>query len=556
MTSNTSIRTLVLLVGLALAHCTSPPDGSEAASSDILIYGGTSAAVIAAVQVKHMGLEPMIVCPEKHLGGMTASGLGWTDTGNKAVIGGLARDFYHRIYQAYLKPEAWPWQDKSEYGNRGQGNAAIDGENRTMWIFEPHLAEEIFEQYIDELDITVHRGEWLDRVQGVKKNGTTIESITTLSGKTYRAHTFIDATYEGDLLAAAGCRYHVGREACDVYGESWNGIQVGVLHHRHHFMTDISPYRVPGDPSSGVLPRISTADPGQKCQGDDKVQAYCFRTCLTQVSANRVPFQAPEDYQPDQYALLARILESGWRETFHKFDPIPNWKTDVNNHGPFSFDNIGMNYEYPEATYDRRREIIEEHTNYQQGLLYFLANDPQVPQDVREEMSQWGYAKDEFVDNGHWPHQIYVREARRLIGQKVMTEHEVLGKNPVAQPIGMGAYTMDSHNTQRYIKPDGYVQNEGDIGVRPDQPYQIELGALLPQVDECNNLVVPVCLSSSHIAFGSIRMEPVFMILGQSAATLAALAASREIGVQEVPYVAIKEQLVRDGQILEYRLDP
>jgi hypothetical protein len=525
--------------------------GANSHSADVIIYGGTSSAVIAAVQVAQMGKKVILVSPDKHLGGLTAGGLGWTDTGNKSVIGGLARDFYHRLYLHYQDDAAWRWQKKSEYGNKGQGNVAIDGENRTMWIFEPSAAEKVFEALISEHEIPVYREEYLDREDGINKKEGGIQSITTLSGLSFHAEMFIDATYEGDLMALAGVSYTLGREANALYDEEWNGVQTGVLHHGHHFKSDISPYVVPGDPASGVLPRISTEDPGAKGEGDHRVQAYCFRMCLTDHPANRVAITRPPDYDSTQYELLRRIFASGWREVFGKFDPIPNHKTDVNNHGPFSTDNIGMSYDYPEASYEKRREIILEHTSYQKGLLWFLSSDPAVPADVREKMSQWGYAMDEFTDNGHWPHQIYVREARRMVSDYVMTENEVLGKVPVDQPVGMGSYTMDSHNVQRYIKEDGYVQNEGDIGVHPGDPYQIDMRSIIPSQKECTNLLVPVCLSCSHIAFGSIRMEPVFMILGQSAATLAVLAMEEGKGIHEIAHDALRPRLLEDGQVLE-----
>jgi hypothetical protein len=329
-----------------------------------------------------------------------------------------------------------------------------------------------------------------------------------------------------------------------------------VLHHRHHFgavQQKISPYVIPGDPASGVLPRISAEPPGEYGQGDRRVQAYCFRMCLTDHELNRVPFPKPEGYDPKQNELLLRIFAAGWRETFQKFDPIPNHKTDTNNHGPMSTDNIGFNYDYPEASYERRREIIREHTTYQQGWLYFIANDPRVPPDVQTAMRRWGLAKDEFQDNGHWPYQIYVREARRMTGQYVMTENELLKKRPTPDPVGMGSYTIDSHNVQRYITPEGYVQNEGDIGVSTGGPYEIAYGALVPKRGQAANLLVPVSVSSSHIAFGSIRMEPVFMVLGQSAATAAVLAIDGGLPVQDVPYAALRERLLKDGQVLEWR---
>jgi hypothetical protein len=531
----------------------------HAADFDVVVYGGTSAGVVAAVQAKAMGKTVVIVGPDRHLGGLSSGGLGYTDTGNKAVIGGLAREFYHRVWAHYNVDAGWRWQKKSEYGNKGQGTPAIDGAQRTMWIFEPHVAEKVFESFVREHGLRVDRDEWLDRAKGVKKSGGRITSITMLSGKTYGGKMFIDATYEGDLLAAAGVDYHVGREANAVYGEQWNGIQTGVLHHRHHFgavKEKISPYWIPGDPKSGVLPRISTEPPGEYGAGDHRLQAYCYRLCLTDHPENRVPFAKPEGYDPRQYELLARVYAAGWTDTFNKFDPIPNRKTDTNNHGPFSTDNIGMNYDYPEASYERRREILKEHENYQKGWLYFIANDPRVPKETQEKMRTWGLPKDEFKDNGHWPHQIYVREARRMIGAYVMTENELLKKKPTPDSVGMGSYTIDSHNVRRYITPEGYVQNEGDIGVPTKGPYEIAYGSLVPKRGRVENLLVPVCVSSSHIAFGSIRMEPVFMILGQSAATAAVLAIDGKLSVQDVPYARLRERLLKDGQVLEYTEAP
>ncbi|MBN1107191.1 MAG: FAD-dependent oxidoreductase [Bacteroidales bacterium] len=541
------IAALGLIPGI---QCSNTGDDNSF-KADVIVYGGTSAAVTTAVQVSRMGKSVIIVSPDKHLGGLSSSGLGFTDTGNKEVIGGLAREFYQLIYQHYQKPESWKWQKQSEYGNRGQGSPAIDGEKRTMWIFEPHVAEEAFEKMITGNNITVFREEWLDRETGLLKKKGKIISIRTLSGKTFRGKVFIDATYEGDLMASSGVSYTTGREPNSLYGETWNGIQTGVLHHGHHFKKDVDPYIIPGDPSSGLLPRISPEDPGVKGEGDKRIQAYCFRTCLTKHPENRIPLFAPEGYDSTQYELLIRVFNTGWRETFNKFDAIPNAKTDVNNHGPFSFDNIGMNYDYPDASYERRKEIIREHTVYQQGLLWFIASSRRVPKEVREEMNKWGYSKDEFADNENWPYNIYVREARRMIGEFIMTEHEVLGTKPVPQSVGMGSYTLDSHNVQRYVKPDGFVQNEGDIGVRVPKPYRVDLGSILPKKEECSNLLVPVCVSCSHIAFGSIRMEPVFMILGQSAGTLAAMAVDKKKDIHEIDYDELKPILEADGQILE-----
>lgn len=542
------------LIGLAaaigLAAITTVAAEPDPERYDVVVYGGTSAGVTAAVQAAKMGKSAAIVCPDTHLGGLSSGGLGWTDTGDKSVIGGLAREFYHRVWRHYQRPDAWRFQLQNEYGNRGQGTPAIDGQQRTMWIFEPHVAEGIFEGLITESGVPVFRDEWLDRQRGVQKRGGRIDSITTLSGRTYHGKMFIDATYEGDLMAASGVSYHVGREASSVYAEKWNGVQPGVFHHSHYFDQPIDPYVVAGNPASGMLPGISPDPPGKKGEGDNRVQAYCFRMCLSKHPENRAPFPRPEGYDPQEYELLLRVFQAGRRDFFAKFDPIPNLKTDANNHGPFSTDNIGRNYDYPEASYERREQIIAEHRAYQQGLMYFVANDPRVPAEIRQRMAQWGLAKDEFPDNGNWPHQLYIREARRMVGPYVMTEADCLLQRKTPSPVGMGSYGMDSHNVQRYVTEDGFVQNEGDIGVKPPAPYAIAYASLTPNREEAENLLVPVCLSSSHIAYGSIRMEPVFMILGQSAAVAASLAIETESAVQDVDYAALSKRLRDVGQIL------
>jgi hypothetical protein len=543
---------IIIIAIFLFISCTTSQNQDNLYSADVIIYGGTSAAVIAAVEVNHSGKSVLVVSPDIHLGGLSAGGLGYTDTGNKSVIGGLSRNFYHRVYNHYNDSAAWVWQKHSEYGNKGQGTVAMDGENRTMWIFEPHVAEKVFEDFIAENKITVYRDEWLDREYGVVKKDGKIVSFTTLSGKTFSGKIYMDATYEGDLMASAGVSYHVGHESTAQYNEQWNGVQTGVLHHQHWFDKPISPYKIPGDPASGVLPLISTEHPGEYGAADNKIQAYCFRMCMTNYPENRIPFPKPENYGSTQYELLVRIFDTGRKDWFQKFDDIPNRKTDTNNHGPFSSDNIGMNYDYPEATYERRREIIKQHHDYQAGLLWFVANDPRVPEDIRTRMATWGLAKDEFTDNGNWPHQIYVREARRMIGEYVTTENDVLLKREVPAPVGMGSYAMDSHNVQRYITPEGFVQNEGDIGVHPPAPYSISYGSIVPKKEECTNLLVPVCVSSSHIAFGSIRMEPVFMILGQSAAVAANLAIDNNIAVQDVSYEELKKVLENRKQVLTW----
>ncbi|MBK1856214.1 FAD-dependent oxidoreductase [Verrucomicrobiaceae bacterium 5K15] len=519
--------------------------------ADVIIYGGTSGAVMAGVQTARMGKTVIIVSPDKHLGGLTSGGLGWTDNGHAAGIGGLSLEFYQAVKQHYEKPEAWRQETHEEYRkNKRPYNRNRPGD-KAMWVFEPHVAEGIMDDFVAKHQIQVLRDAWLDRENGVEMKDGKITAITTLAGDRFVGKVFIDGTYEGDLMAAAGVSYHVGRESNATYGETANGVQKDRRDHDHFFTAKISPYKIPGDPKSGLLERISAEDPSENGSGDNKIQAYCFRACLTNDPDNRIPFPKPEGYDPTQYELILRVYESGWDETFRKFDLMPNKKTDQNNHGPFSTDNIGANYDYPEASYERRREIIKEHETYQKGMMYFLANDPRVPEEVRKEMSTWGLPKDEFVDNGNWSHQLYIREARRMIGQHVVTEHDCLSKTDVTDSVGLGVYTMDSHQTQRYVTQDGYVQNEGDVGLHIKHPYPISYGAIVPKAAEAKNLLVPMALSASHIAFGSVRMEPTFMILGQSAGTAASIAVERGVNVQDVDYKKdLKPRLLADKQRL------
>lgn len=519
---------------------------------DLVIYGPTSAGIAAAVQAKRMNLNVVVVGPDKHLGGLSAGGLGWTDSGNKAVIGGIALEFYQHIYRYYKQPDAWRWQERDEYGARAQGTRAIDGRDPAMWVFEPHVAEKIFEEFVSTLTIPVYRDEWLDRsTSGVTIHGGRIKAIKMLSGRVFNAKMFIDATYEGDLMAAAGVTYTIGREGNSQYNESLNGVQIQNAH-SHQFKNKVSAYTVPDDPTSGLLPRVHNDSPGTQGSGDHRLQAYNYRMCLTRVKENRVPFTKPNGYDPQQYELLLRDLLAGSRHIKGKFDMLPNLKTDTNNHGSFSTDNIGMNYDYPDASYTRRQEILDEHRTYQQGYCFFLSNDPRVPGDVRSWYSQWGLSKDEFIDNGHWPHQIYVREARRMVGDLVVNERHLRQLIPTNRSIGMGSYNMDSHNVQRYVDTHGHVRNEGDIQVNPGGPYPIDYGAIIPQQTDCQNLFVVCAVSTSHIAYGSVRMEPVFMILGQSAATAAALAIQNNVAIQDVEYTSLAQRLKKDGQVLEY----
>lgn len=510
---------------------------------DVVIYGSTSSGIAAAVQVERMGHSVILIEPGKHLGGLSSGGLGMTDIGNKDAIGGIAREFYQRIKSHYNNDEAWVYESREEYPYYNAGD--------TMWRFEPHIAEKVFKDMLREANVPLALGERLDLVSGVSKKDTRIMSITMESGKTFRGRMFIDATYEGDLMAKAGVSYTVGRESNDVYGETLNGVQKRRAV-KHQFLFPIDPYVVSGKPSSGLLPGVHSEDPGIDSQGDHRVQAYCFRMCLTDTPENRLPFPRPEAYNPLRYELLLRYLHAGWGNIFGNHKMMPNRKTDTNNHGAFSTDNIGMNYEYPDGDYETRERIIKEHEIYQKGLMWFLVNDDRVPEKVRSEIGLWGLAKDEFVGSDHWPHQLYIREARRMISAYVMTEHNCRGAIIAPEPVGLGAYGMDSHNTQRYVDGNGHVRNEGDIQMHGFSPYPIDYRSIVPKPGECTNLLVPVCLSASHIAYGSIRMEPVFMALGQSAATAAVQAIEENIDVQKIHYPRLRDRLLKDGQIIKW----
>ena len=516
--------------------------------ADIVIYGGTSSGIIAAVQAHRVGKSVVLIEPSNHIGGLTTGGLGATDIGNKSVIGGLARDFYHRIWKHYQNDAAWDRETRKQHNAR---DPRYNPKDETMWKFEPHVAAQIYRELLAEASVTPLMNERLDRQQGVKKNAGRIESIKMESGRAFAAKMFIDATYEGDLMAAAGVSFHVGREANAVYSETLNGVQPALNTKNHRFLKPVDPFVKSGDASSGLLAGIQVTKLPPDSSGDRLVQAYCYRLCTTDVAENRRPWPKPANYGESRYELLLRNFEAGdQRAPWHPLW-MPNRKTDTNNNGAFSTDYIGGNYDYPNADCAARDRIIADHTSYQQGLLWTLANNPRVPQAVRDEFNRLGMAKDEFVDNDNWPTQLYVREARRMIGAYVMTEHNCRGGKVANDSVGMGAYGMDSHNCQRYVTPDGHVQNEGDVQVHGFKPYPISYRAIVPKADECENLLVPVCLSSSHIAYGSIRMEPVFMILGQSAATAAAMAIDSGVSVQKVDYEKLGARLREDRQVLK-----
>lgn len=501
----------VVLIGLL----TGP--GCARHSYDVVVYGGTAGGVIAAVSAANEGLEVALLEPGRHIGGMVTGGLGRTDFGRKETIGGMSREFFEHVGQHYGEP--------------------------ITWYFEPHVASKVFHDWLDKAGVDVYLQHRLDRVA---MSGIRIQRITIENGASFTAPMFIDASYEGDLMARAGVSYTWGREGQDQYGESLAGVREHTP--KHQFDVRVSAYDEDGD----LLPLIQGTDPGRPGQADRKVQAYNFRICFCKRKDNQVPFPKPGDYDPKRYELLRRYIEAAdiqhITQVMH-IGMMPNEKTDVNNNGPISTDHIGGSWGYPEADYAERQRIWDDHVSYVQGFFYYLANDPAVPKHLRDEMNEWGLAADEFVDTGHWPHQLYIREARRMTGAYVMTQQDLQDDRTKPDSIGMGSYNSDSHNVQRVVTPDGAATNEGDMQV-PVQPYEIAYRALTPKRDECGNLLVVGTVSASHVAYSSIRMEPVYMIMGHAAGVAASHASKRELAVQDVPIDWLQQRLHEQDQIL------
>ena len=541
---NRLLTSLMFAATLGLTHA--------ADTYDIVVYGGTSGGVTAAIQAVRMGRSVVLIEPTQFLGGLTTGGLGATDIGNKKAIGGISREFYGRVFKHYADPKSWTVQTREQYfAKKPHGST---GNEETMWTFEPHVATKIYDDMLAEAKVPVVLGERLDLKKGVIKEGARITRIVMESGRAFEGKMYIDATYEGDLMAKAGVSYHVGREANSVYDETLNGVQTAHTI-SHQFIKQVDPYVKPGDPKSGVLPGIDPKGPGTEFSGDKRIQAYNYRMCTTSVPENRIAWRKPANYDPAMFELALRNCEAGDARASWGPTPMPNYKTDTNNNFAVSTDYIGMNYDYPDGDYATREKIIQAHKDWQQGLMWTYASSPRVPEKIRAAFQKLGLAKDEFADSDHWPRQLYVREARRMISDYVMSEKNCRRKEVVQDSIGMGAYNMDSHNAQRYITKEGFVRNEGDVEVGT-RPYPISYRSLRPKAEQCTNLVVPVCLAASHIAYGSIRMEPVFMVLGQSAATAAAQALEQNTAIQGIDYSKLKERLLKDGQTLDFESPP
>lgn len=484
--------------------------------SDICIYGATSAGITAALQIASMGKKVAILSFNKHIGGMTTSGLGATDVGNKHVIGGLARKFYSEIGEWY-------------------------GSEKEQWFFEPHVALKIFSRWLEHKNISLFTE---CRLFGVEKAGNRIISLQVEKNMIFKASVYIDASYEGDLLAKAGVSHTIGREGDKAYDELYNGIQYSA---HHNFKMFVDPYRKPGNKTSGLLPYISESPIGSQGSQDSLIQAYNFRLCLSKNVKSKVPFEKPVNYNSENYEIMYRYISTGIFDLFGLTRGLPDNKADHNNWGAFNSDFIGGNYKWPEGDYSKREAIFQEHVNYQKGLFYFCSTDPRLPTVIHQLANIWGLASDEFTDTGNWPPELYIREARRMISDYVLTEHDAVGRMSPQDSICMGSYRMDSHNCKRVVHS-GRVINEGDVEMSPISPFPIPYRTITPKRNECCNLLVPVCLSASHIAYGAIRMEPVFMIIGQSAGIAATLALQKNGIVQDISYSDLESRLHLEGQ--------
>ena len=510
----------ISLLGLTLLSC-APKE------YDLCVYGGTASGIVAADAAAKMGLKVVVVEPTCRIGGMTTGGLGRTDIGNKQVVQGLALKFYRECGKRY-------------------GNL----EN---WVFEPKVAKEVMDEFAKSPRIKVVTDHHLTAAE--VKDGRIVS--LTAAGKgdtlTFKAKWFIDASYEGDLMAKSGVTYRTGREANSEYGETWDGVQL--LHVYHQFPHGVDPFVEPGNPESGLLWGIENHSALPNGTGDNRIQSYNFRICLTDDPDNMIPLSEPENYDASRYELLPRLFEAqpdmGDINQYFIWTPMPNHKTDINNRGAFSTDMIGMSQGYPEGSWEEREEIIKAHRDYTLGLLWFYITDERVPAELKEFVSRWGLPKDEYTECGNWSPALYIRECRRMVGGYVATQADCEGRGTVTDGIAHAAYNMDSHNCQRIITPCGkgrwMVENEGNVEIPGGIPYPISYRSITPVREECSNLLVSVCCSASHIAYGSIRMEPVFMCLGQAAGIAAGIAHKEGLdAVQDVDYRKIQDVFKND----------
>ena len=486
---------------------------------DVLVYGGTPGGVIAAVAAARAGADVALIEPSAHVGGMMSNGLSWTDRGDVGVIGGIVDEFFDRTQ-------------------------ALEGSVRGRYAFQPKTAEAVFKQMLSQAGVTVYYGERLAEGGGaVTKSGTRITAIRLESGASLAAHVFIDASYEGDLLARAGVAYRVGREAVEEFGEPLAGVR---------------PAQVVMSVPPGLDPGFPLSAPGPVGSADERIQGSNYRLCLSTNAANQVPFPQPAGYDPARYDInveyWSQLAASGQSPNLHwamHVDLLVNQKWDLNEFALLSLGLPGANHGYPEGTYAQRTAIDAYHEDYQKGFLYFLANDPNVPSALQDQVNAFGLCADEFTDNESWPRLLYLREGRRMVGRHVLTQLDIGTLRSKPDIIGMASYRLDSHAVSRWIDGQGRLVAEGSFGAGGvSQRWAIPYRSITPERAQASNLLVPVAAAASHVAHASLRMEPSYMIMGQAAGTAAAMAAASGTDVQVLSVSALQNALKATGSVL------
>lgn len=526
---------------IIMALCAAFTMQGAVVSTDVCVYGESAAGVMAAIQSARLGKKTVLVSKNTHVGGLATSGLTATDINRQDQVGGLAAEFYGRIWDYYIQPEVWRNQTREQFmeSSKKRTFSGKNDDRQIQWVYESGVAERIMKDMLAEAGVKIIYNAPLDLKKGADTKKGKITRIHLLNGTDVKAKMFIDCSYEGDLMAAAGVSHIIGREGTDKYGEDLAGIR------SFHFIPT-SPYLNGKD--GELIPYVAPQMYGEYGSCDHRTQAYCYRVTLTDDPENMIPIEKPENYNPGLYEIVIRrfAMEPELQlKNIITFTPMPNRKTDTNH-----LDFFGASTGYAEGDYAVRARMEQEHKDYAVGMLWCLGHDERIPEHIRKEMLRWGWPKDEFVENGGFPYQIYVREARRMIGEKVMTQHNVQKEDriPVEHSVGIGTYMMDCHYVS-YVAGDGGIIVEGGIFTNT-KPYAIDYFSLTPKREECSNLLVPVCLSASHVAYTTIRMEPTYMILGQSAAVAAVQAINSKCAVQEIDYPKLRKSLEELGQFL------
>ena len=513
---------------LAISHPTQATN-----QADVIVYGSTPSGFCAAIAAAREGASVILLEPTYHVGSVNTGGLSHSDSNQtvRSTVMGLFDEWHTRI--------------EKDYTSRGvKLPYKVSVKNQAVWTYEPHVAARVTRQMLDEAKVEVLTKRFL---QSATKVGTRITSLITSNGK-FTAKVFIDATYEGDLMAAADVNWTIGREDRAEYGESLAGKRYPKPR-----------MKIDGFDADGkILSLITATDAGPEEEGDSNVMVYSFRLCLTEDPKNRAPFPKPSNYDPARFEIMRRFAKSGGRLGWDLY-PLPGGKFDGNNSigGQFSLGLVGACNGWSESDEAGRAAIWETHKQYTLEFYHFLTTDPAVPQGTRRKYAKLGLCKDEFPDYGHFSPALYVREGRRMRGMYVVSQKDILEEPEKEDPIVISSFPIDSHDCQRVALKDGGVINEGTIfpvrmqGKGHGYPYQIPYRAILPKPDECTNLLVPVALSCTHVGISSIRVEPTWMILGQSAGIAAALSADKDTSVQDLPYPQLRDRLLAQGQVLD-----